>query len=84
MRNFRRVRSVTSRGMNVNVGSTTIREIAIEFLDKAQARGMASYGRPLEDADDGRDWLVEVIEELTDALQYASKEIRDLRKRLND
>lgn len=40
---------------------------------------MATYGRSLEEADEGRDWSIELIEELVDGLQYAAKEIRELR-----
>ena len=75
-----------SPGTSVNVVSTTmpttIREQINVWLDRAEDRGMASYGRPLEDANDGRDWTIELIEELIDALQYAAKEIRDLREQL--
>lgn len=45
----------------------------------AEARGMATYGKSLEDADDGRDWRDELIQELVDALQYAAKELKEIR-----
>lgn len=43
---------------------------------------METYGIPFDEVDDGRDWTIEVIEELLDALQYASKQILELREQL--
>jgi hypothetical protein len=78
--------TATNTGPSVRVGRTvtlmTIRHDINRWLDKAEARGWATYGRSLEDANDGRDWTIELIEELIDALQYAAKEIHDLRQQL--
>lgn len=57
----------------------SIRNDINRWLDMAEARGMATYGKSLEDADDGRDWRDELIQELVDGLQYAAKELKELR-----
>lgn len=61
---------------------TTIRDEINRLLDKREAKGWATYGKSLEEANDGRDWNHELICELLDALQYAAKEIHDLREQL--
>lgn len=70
---------------SVNVASTitptTIRDEILRLLDQREAKGWETYGRPLEDATD-RDWNYELVCELLDALQYAAKEIHDLREQL--
>ena len=58
----------------------TIRDKINEWLDAAEARGMETYGKSLEEANDGRDWRDELIQELVDGLQYAAKEIKEITK----
>lgn len=59
-----------------------IRDEINRLLDRREAKGWMVYGKPLEEANDGRDWNYELICELLDALQYAAKEIHDLREKL--
>ena len=57
-----------------------IRDEINRWIDRAEVRGMTSYGVSLEENNDGRDWSVELIEELVDALQYAAKDILEKEK----
>lgn len=68
----------------MNVERTIIRTTIDAWLDQAEARGWNTYGKSLEDADDGRDWNYEMICELIDALQYAAKQIHDLQEQLRN
>lgn len=55
------------------------------WLDKRCDKGVDTYGHELDDCPDEKfDWRDMLIEELLDGLQYQEKEIRILKKRLED
>jgi hypothetical protein len=60
---------------------TDVTDAVITLLGERNQKGIASYGHRLI-AEDGRDNERDIIEELSDALQYAVKEIVGLRRRL--
>lgn len=66
---------------------TTIKEKIIANisarLDSQNAKGMAHYGKRLEDCDLGDyDWHEEMVQELIDALQYQQMEMKKIKKML--
>lgn len=57
---------------------------AIQILRTREKRGTSKYGRTLDNCKDSDyDWKMEIIEELSDALMYAAREIRKLEEILH-
>ena len=60
--------------------ATSITGVLKDMLDRRAARGLATYGRPLE-AFNGREALLDALEEVLDLAAYIQQE-REERKRL--
>jgi len=60
-----------------------ITQLIIDDLRKRDINGFETYGKPLGEPDDPRDWLEELEQEILDASQYARAEImrRALKKK---
>lgn len=66
----------------MNIKEKIIANIAAR-LDSQNAKGLAHYGKRLEDCDLGDyDWQEEINQELIDALQYQQMELKKVKKML--
>jgi hypothetical protein len=66
----------------MNIKEKIIANIAAR-LDSQNAKGLAHYGKRLEDCDLGDyDWNIMINEELIDALQYQQMELKKVKKML--